>query len=217
MSVKRSEAEVLGHDNTLHAAIDELTHGRRGADPLHDDADRQPPKVENKDDRAKLYRYGEYTVPPDVLKAMAAVDLRSVDEHGAAPQGSIDTPSPELPLRRRWPALVLVAALVVMGVAAWLFGSAREREELPLATSAMPASPASVSAPVSAAVHALPSAEVPSPLVPSALVSTSEPAPEPVTPKANASPRPAVPPSTAPEATTTEPSDPDFDPDRPFF
>ncbi len=226
MGVKRSEAEVLGHDTTLHAAIDELTHGRRGADPLHDDVDRDQPKPEPAHDREKLYRYGEHTVPPDVFKAMAAVDLRAVDEQGASPRKSADSPPQQLPTRKRWPVLLVLAALIVVGAAAWSLGSTRGRVDAPR-PAATSASPALSSAPITATRSASPvrtappSAETPPPApTPSAVASESTPvpaAPPAPSPKRTTSPRPPAQPSAPPTATTTEPSDPDYDPNRPFF
>ncbi len=79
MSLKRSEAEVVGHDTAVHAAIDELTEGRRGADPLYDNEPGQQ-RQQRPNDRANLYRFQDVTVPPGVAKKMAEIDLRDVDE-----------------------------------------------------------------------------------------------------------------------------------------
>lgn len=228
MGVKRSEAEVLGHDTTLHAAIDELTHGRRGADPLHDDVDRDQPRPAPAHDREKLYRYGEHTVPPDVFKAMAAVDLRAVDEQGASPRKSTDAPPQQLATKKRWPVLLVLAALIVVGAVAWSLGSTRGRVDaaLPAATSASPAlssGPVTANGSASPVRTAPPSAETPPPVpTPSAVASSSESTPAPAappapSPKRTTSPRPPAQPSAPPTATTTEPSDPDYDPNRPFF
>lgn len=118
MSLKRSEAEVVGHDTAVHAAIDELTEGRRGVDPLYDGN----PKAQRKQpvkDHANLYRFHDVTVPPGVAEKMAEVNLHDVDEGKQAKEE--DETTVVVPRRSISPwFLVGLLAVVVIALLAWI-------------------------------------------------------------------------------------------------
>jgi hypothetical protein len=219
MSLKRSEAEVVGHDTAVHAAIDELTEGRRGADPLYDDEPGQQRK-QRPNDRANLYRFQDVTVPPGVAKKMAEIDLRDVDEGKQANEEDEEDEAPVVVPRHAISPWFLVAglAMAVIVLLVWI--------AIPKGTSTTP-SPVVTQSAALAAIPPAPSANLPEERVISAPIASESVAPDATndvsaratpsttrsTSAAKGPDRPAATPTsdvTQPPAASASPKKPDF-------
>lgn len=228
MAVKRSEAEVAGHDPRLRDAVDQLTEGDASGDPLFPDGD---PRAASSSGELSFdpHRYQQQTVPPNVLAAMAAVDLRVVDSQGAEEPGDarerVEAPrsTPRVAGLSRLP-IVIGAALVLallFALAMWRAGAAQTPETAAPATSAGTGTgtgavrgPAPSPAPV----------ETPRPTAPAPV---EPPAPAPrasiqAAPSRSAPPAPPAAPRITPSPPKAAPvpppsSSPGFDPKRPVL
>lgn len=222
MSLKRSEAEVVGHDTAVHAAIDELTEGRRGADPLYDNEPGQQ-RQQRPNDRANLYRFQDVTVPPGVAKKMAEIDLRDVDEGKQTNEEDEADEAPVVIPRRAISPWFLVAGLT-MAVIVLLVWTA-----IPKGTSTTPSPAVTQSAALVATSPAspAPSANLPGDRAIAAPIASESVAPDatndvsahatPSTPRSTSATkgpgRPAATPTsdvTQPPAASASPKKPDF-------
>jgi hypothetical protein len=229
MALKRTEAEVVGHDASLKGAIDELTDGRPGGDPLYPESGKGSNERDGNKENFDPRRFQTETVPPALAKAMAAVDLRKIDgtfeDDAITPDMTAEAPPKEETPRSRADTEAaprgrlmlagLVGAFVLVVVAAivaWVAGRGPAPE----------ISPPEVAPGETTAVPNVASPRVASPS-PSSPVS-SEPATTKEAPSAappsqpKPSAKPGAKPTAKPTASPSRPAaSPDYDPQRPVF